>query len=88
LVCRMAESSTPVLSSAASRFLELKDDDEWMETKTEPVTEAVFKQTSQTKTATNDSVLQLDRIRPQLEKDFGDLAFVVGYIRGRVFQQR
>ena len=48
-LCRMAESSTPVrpsASSATSRFLELKEDGERMETDTEPVTEAVFKETS------------------------------------------
>ena len=83
---RMAEPSTPVQPSASSatlRFLELKEDGERMETSTEPVTEAVLKETSLTKTTTNDrandSVLQLDQIRPQLEKDFSDLAFVAGF---------
>jgi len=52
-----------------------EEDSEQMET--EPVTEVVLKEMCQT--TINDSVLQLDRIRPQLEKDFSDLAFVTGF---------
>lgn len=82
----MAESCTPqraYASSATSRLLEPcfvargeeEEDGEQMEM--EPVTEVAMKETSQT--TINDSALQLDRIRHQLEKDFSDLAFVAGY---------
>ena len=46
---------------------------------TEIVMKEMSQTTSQSETTVSNSVLQLDLIRHQLEKDFSDLGFVAGY---------